>query len=316
MLHSLQTAGESARARAAFLLVLTAGLACSQNETAPKYQVDSGESVVNLTADDLGIDPALFDQTGAQPLWAEPTKGEFPAAICVVQVEAFVDSANSRKLRVVPLPSAHAIYWNHLFDELPVVREVVFLGKPGLDPRGCHRDDILRVANARDCALCLIYARIEETDADAEYVGILWNTATHLPLASVRTPVVLPIEVIEELKEEPDIDRAVAEADFRSEQDFRRMVRDIVWDFAGQDVASADKASNPWKNYVPPLPPMNDRNRFMPLERPVPYNSPGRSKRDHSGNSMNDSNSEEGSDPPASAGSEDPVMAGTDDDES
>ncbi|MBK8266922.1 MAG: hypothetical protein IPK83_00890 [Planctomycetes bacterium] len=140
--------------------------------------------------------------------------------------------------------------------------EAVFLGKPGLDPRGCQRDDILNVALGADCELCLIYARVEETDADAEYAGILWNTRTRTAMATVRTPVILPIQVAAELKEDPNCDRAIAEADFRSEQDFRRMVRDLMWDIASHDVAYAGKDTNPWKNYVPPMPPMYDRYRF------------------------------------------------------
>lgn len=283
MNHTSQSIRQSVLQSASGLIgpVLCAALVvgCSQNETSPKYQVVDEARVISVTAADFGVDSSVFDQVGKHALMAEPTQGQFPSGMCVTQIEAFKNESDQRKLRIVLMPSQHAIYWNHLFDELPSIREVVFLGKPGLDPRGCQRDDILNVALARDCELCLIYARVEETDADAEYAGILWNTRTRTAMATVRTPVILPIQVAAELKEDPNCDRAIAEADFRSEQDFRRMVRDLMWDIASHDVADAGKDTNPWKNYVPPMPPMYDRYRFPQFEKPVPYNSPGVERR-------------------------------------
>ncbi len=257
-------------------LLMIAG--CSNSNDAPKYQVPSTDRVVSISAADLGVEPVTFSRCGAHTLFSEPTQGEFPSAVCVVRVESFENESDQRRLRIVPLPVHHAVYWNHLFDELPAVREIVFLGKPGLDPRGYGWEDILDVSLAREAGLCMIYARLEDTDADAEYAGILWNTRKRTALATVRVPVVLPADVLESLEEDEDCDSAIAEADFRSEQEFRRLVRDLVWDIARQDVAVNGGELNPWKEYVPPFPGY-DRHRFPGLEQPIPYNSPGRTKK-------------------------------------
>lgn len=280
------------RLLSAVLFLIAIGFGCSQNETAPKYQVDSGDQVVTVLADDLGVSIDLFSRAGAHSLLVEASRGQFPSGICIVRIEARLSADGHRTLAVLPLPSQHAIYWNHLFDELPSIREVVFLGKPGLDPRGCARSDILRVASARDCGLCLIYAREEESDADAEYVGVIWNTRTQAAVATIRTPVVLPPDVVERLKEDATCDRAITEADFRSEQEFRRFVRDIVWDIARSDVADAARETSPWKDYVPTYPPLFDRYRIPGMERPEPYNSPGLKSKDQTRRTSDDFDSD------------------------
>ncbi|MBX3394432.1 MAG: hypothetical protein KF841_03600 [Phycisphaerae bacterium] len=289
------------------LFLVASGAGCSRNETAPKYQVQSGDQVVPVLADDLGISTELFTRAGAHSLLAEVSQGQLPSGICVVRIEARLGADGHRTLAVLPLPSQHAIYWNQLFDELPAIREVVFLGKPGLDPRGCTRGDILRVALARDCGLCLIYAREEESDADAEYVGVIWNTRTQAAVATIRTPVILPPEVVDRLKEDATCDRAITEADFRSEQEFRRFVRDVVWDIARNDVADAAREISPWKDYVPAYPPLFDRYRVPGLERPEPYNSPGLKPKDQTRRTSDevDSNAPAGGEPAVARNDED-----------
>ena len=256
--------------------------ACAQQSTAPKYHVACEQPAVSVAASDLGVEHATFDRAGVQRLIAEPTRGQFPSGLCVARVEAFMTAADARRLRLLPLPSQHAIYWNHLLDGLPAVREIVLLREPGIDPRGCDRDEILEAAKSNACELCLIYARVDETDADAEYVGVLWNTRSRTPIATVRAPVVLPMDVAKKMKQAPDCDVQIGESDFRSEQDFRRLTRDLLWDLARQDLESATREESPWKNYIPPMPPMFDRYRYPNFERPAPYNSSGRDKREQS----------------------------------
>ncbi len=261
---------------------ILAAPACAQQAVAPKYRVASEAPAVGVAASDFGVDHATFARAGVHRLIAEPTRGQFPSGLCVARVETFMTTSDARRLRLLPLPSQHAIYWNHLLDGLPAVREIVLLREPGIDPRGCDRDEILEAAKANACELCLIYARVDETDADAEYVGVLWNTRSRAPIAIVRAPVVLPIDVAKKMKQAPDCDVQIGESDFRSEQDFRRLTRDLLWDLARQDLESATREESPWKNYIPPMPPMFDRYRYPSFERPAPYNTSGRDKREQS----------------------------------
>ncbi|HWL95508.1 MAG TPA: hypothetical protein VNT79_18460 [Phycisphaerae bacterium] len=260
-------------------LALAAG-ACGGRKTSPKYQIDDETCVVTVSAEDFGVAGGSFSRAGAATPLTEPAAGQFPAGLCIARVEAFLGESGDRRLRPQPLPEQHAIHWNHLLDDLPAVREIVFLRQPGLDPRGCRRDDILDAARANACDLCLIYARVEDSEADAEYVGVLCDTRSKTPIAAVRAPVVLPIEIAEELKQAPDCDVETGESDYRSEQEFRRLVRDLIWDLAKKDVSASELRESPWKDYVPPpLGPIYERHRYPQSDQPLPFNSPGRARR-------------------------------------
>jgi hypothetical protein len=95
---------------------------------------------------------------------------------------------------------------------------------------------------------------VHQSAADAEYVGVLWNVERREPLVSFRTPVVLSPELIEELEENPESDVAIREADFRAEQEFRKMVQGVIWDMAQRDATASKKRENPWRGYVPNIP--------------------------------------------------------------
>ncbi|MBK8266921.1 MAG: hypothetical protein IPK83_00885 [Planctomycetes bacterium] len=109
---------------------------CSQNETSPKYQVVDEARVISVTAADFGVDSSVFDQVGKHALMSEPTQGQFPSGMCVTQIEAFENDSGQRKLRIVLMPSQHAIYWNHLFDELPSVLRGGLSGQAGAGSTG------------------------------------------------------------------------------------------------------------------------------------------------------------------------------------
>ncbi len=220
-----------------------------------KYQVQSTDQVVTLAGEDLGVTAPQFNRIGYHYLHPEPSFGLFPTGLCVLRVEAFMDSGRAQRfLRVQPLPGHHAVYWNHLLDSLSEIREVVFLARPHLDPRGYDFRAVIDAATGLNCGLAMIYSRVHQSDADAEYVGVLWNVERRAPLVSFRVPVVLPPELVEEMEENPESDTAIREADFRAEQEFRRLVQGVIWDMARRDASAPNKQTNPWRGYVPNVP--------------------------------------------------------------
>ncbi|MFQ5411499.1 MAG: hypothetical protein ACE5EC_04355 [Phycisphaerae bacterium] len=234
---------------------------------ADKYRVSVDEEIVSLIPADLGDRDRMSEKIGVHFLDAKETSGRFPAGLCVVRVEAFKDGdGQDRLLRIIDLPKHHAVYWNHLFDELLPIREVIFLGRPGLDPRGYDWREILSAAAIRDCSLCIIYARLETTDADAEYVGMLWDTGTFEALASFRSPMVLTAELVEALEEDPMSDSDIREANFRAEQDFRHLIRDAIWDLSKRDRDPVTTQPSPWRYQDVPMFP-RDYERY-PFPRP------------------------------------------------
>lgn len=230
-----------------------------------KYRVTEDEQIVPILPADLGVPNEAPSRVGAILLDAAPSVGRFPAGLCVVRVEALQCGADKhRDLRISQLPVQHAVYWNLLFDDLPSIREVVFLGNPGLDPRGYRWPELLTSAAQHECSLCILYAQQEVTDADAEYYGVLWDTQAMLALATFRIPVILPEEYVtseQDDADEEEAELALSEARFRAEQDLRRTVRDTLWDLAKRDGAVLTTQPNPWRNGMPLFPRDYERYR-------------------------------------------------------
>ncbi|HPF38122.1 MAG TPA: hypothetical protein P5081_09190 [Phycisphaerae bacterium] len=220
------------------------------------YQTADRTTPVDVTPADLGI-PAM-SSVGVKVLSGEASPGRFPAAICIARIVARTDAGGgSRHVRVADFSAHHKVFWNQLFDEQAEVREVIFLTTGGLDPRGYDRQAVLDAAKLRGAELCILYARIDSREADAEYIGALWDTRVMKPLLAMRSVGVLPADLAVELaaekgEDEAPMDPSVREADFRAEQDFRRMARDAVWDIVEKDMGATGDEKNPWKGYVPP----------------------------------------------------------------
>ncbi len=250
-----------------------AGVSCEGPET--KYQVHSEETSVSLSGSDVGVADEVLKPIGSHLLTEEQTAGRFPAGICVVEVEVYVPAGSAeRLLRLQTVPGHQAVYWSNLLDELPLVREVIFLREAGLDPRGYQWREVLQASLERDCSLCLIYARLDDSDADAEYAGVLWDAATFQPLAVLRVPVILSIDEADSAsvsarnQPEAPLDPTIREADFRAQQEFRQALRDAIWDLARQDAPTPTTQPNPWSDAEFPLFPRDyERYRDWRLER-------------------------------------------------
>lgn len=262
-----------ARFRHAIAASLMMCASCGSPET--KYQVHSQETSVSLSGSDVGVADEVLAPAGSRLLTSERTAGRFPAGICVVEVEVYIPAgSNERLLRLRTVPGHHAVYWSNLLDELPLVREVIFLREAGLDPRGYQWREVLQASVERDCSLCLIYSRLDDSEADAEYAGVLWDSAALQPLAVLRVPVILPVDLSNDASagEEPEEpqDPTIREADFRAQQEFRHSLRDAIWDLARQDSTAPTTQPNPWNDaefFLPMFPRDYKRYRDWRLER-------------------------------------------------
>ncbi|MBN2560227.1 MAG: hypothetical protein JXQ75_04790 [Phycisphaerae bacterium] len=232
----------------------------------PKYETPVEEDPVCVTVEDLGVSPGAITGNGRKILDSQPSVGRFPSGVSVVRVAAMMEETGSRRyLRVSEMTTESAVYWMHLWDDLPPVREVTTLRTLGLDPRGASYADLLRESVNVDCDLCVIYAKVDDTDADAEFIGALWDAANHQALATFRAPAALPEEMREARAKSNDEGRWVSEAEFRAETDLRRLARDAMWDLVGKDQASPTTQPSPWQEYLPVFP--FDYDRFQSIER-------------------------------------------------
>ncbi len=243
---------------------IAAGCASS----APKYQpvVETGE--VCVTAEDLGVPPALIAALGSQFLNSRPTVDRFPTGVSVVRVAAMMEEKAARRhLCVAEMPVYSRVFWNHLWDDLPSIREVTILRTLGLDPRGADYKDLLRESVNSNCDLCIIVAPVNDTDADAEFVAVLWDAAKGEALAAFRAPVSLPEDIRDACAKSNGRGRWSHEAEFRAEENLRRLVRDAMWDLVGLDHLSPTTQPSPWRRYLPVFP--RDYDRFRQIERAI-----------------------------------------------
>ena len=139
----------------------------------------------------------------------------------------------------------------------------------GLNPRGTDYRSLLRAAQVQDCDLCMVYAEVEDTDADAEFVGLLWDAKYEEPLIAYRVPVFLPIEVREQFDEEDSesYQQMMAEAAFRAESDLRQMVRASLWELAANDGKVPKTKPSPWRTDLPLYPRDYSRNLRVSLNQ-------------------------------------------------
>lgn len=215
---------------------------------------DLAEEVVDITSADLGVSDSALAQSGGTTLEGEASVGRFPTGLAVVRVEAVTKDDLARRLRVVPVAQYRDAYWNQEMSDLPELREVAMPRKFGLDPRGADWRSVLRVSLAQNCGLCLVYSQVHDTEADAEFVGVLWDTPTEKALATFRVPVQLPPEIRETYQKKKQWIALQSDAEFRAETELRRLVRDTLWDFAAKDADATTTQPNPWQTDLPLFP--------------------------------------------------------------
>ncbi|MFH1418725.1 MAG: hypothetical protein ABII12_10635 [Planctomycetota bacterium] len=258
------------------LVVLAAAPGCNgvnepeyqSSECRTKYQTPLGDDVVTITAADMGLSGIDFPESGERILAAEVSQGRFPTGLAVTRVVAAMNEKDvERHLHVQPMPGHDAVYWGHMMEDLPSIREVCALRTYGHDPRGTDFHHLLKSSLDSQCDLLVVYAQVDDTDADAEFVASLYEARTVKPLAAFRVPVILPDEDRVKFEDDDEIDFVglTAEAAFRAESDLRRLVRDTLWDLAERDAQGATTQPSPWRNELPLYP--RDYNAHRRLQR-------------------------------------------------
>lgn len=261
------------RQKAELYLVLCLGVltAVGCSAPSPKCQAVDEGSQLCITPEDLGVPANALAGYGWKMLESEPTIGRFPVGVSVARVAATASGDGSQRcLSIAESTTESTVRWMHLWDDQPRIREVTRLRTLGLDPRGVTYEDLLRESANINCQLCLIHAQVEETEADAEYIAVLWDTVNRKPLAAFRIPAVISEEVREMCAKGKDAGRVNREAEAQAESDLRTSVRDAMWDLVHRDQAVPTTQPNPWMDYdyLPVFPRDYDRwQRILDLQR-------------------------------------------------
>ena len=235
-----------------------------------KYETPRGDTLVFVRAEDLGVDHTQLADSGPVILDQEPSVGRFPSGLAVAKVVAAANPERAdRHILVAPVAPFRGVYWGEVMRDLPTIREVTMLRSYGTDPRGTDVSQLLHMATRMECSLCIIYAVVENTRADAEYVGVLWDALISKPLATFRVPIVLSENDRAAYEEDEDhgYERMMKEADFRAESDLQRLVCNALWDLAETDSKDPTTRPSPWRQGDMPLYPRDYDARIRNLLR-------------------------------------------------
>lgn len=214
---------------------------------------------------DLGIFEPLDDSVRVQLIDDAPSNGRFPSGVSIVRVAAAVDRARGvRGISAVPMAPDRAVYWNNFVDDLPPIREVTMLRTLGIDPRGGSWKDFLRESVNVECDLCLMYARMDDVDADVAFFAVLWDAVAGRPLTAFHVATTIPEEVRKECEKGGHADTRVCDAEHVAESELRDLVRDHLWDRVAVDASSGQTERSPWRNSLP-LYPRDPGRRWVPL---------------------------------------------------
>lgn len=208
-----------------------------------------------MTPAALGIADTLELQQSLHELNSQPSTGRFPAGIAVARLDPAPDpSRAASSIRVSKMAPDRAVYWTHLTDTLPAIREVTILRDLGIDPRGGRFEDVLRQALAVNCELCLLYGQVSQYDTDAEFIAVLWDALNGKPLTFFRAIVDLPPDLRKECNKRGHVHDRDCDAVFLAEAELRIMVRDHLWDRVQRDQVSSTTVPSPWGKDLPLFP--------------------------------------------------------------
>lgn len=251
--------------RYAVLLLGLVIFCASCNSYTPKYQVEVDEDIVSIKPTDLGVSKDAMSKAGTLLLSNETSRGRFPTGVGVIRVYAAMDEVRGRRyLRVARMEPAQGVYWNQLLVDLPPVREVKILRSWSFDPRGAQWESVLNQSAGVDCNLCVMYASVDDTEADAELIGTLWEVPTKKVIATYRVIVVMPRDDDEEEEARQKYQHGgkwKCEADFRADSEFRTLVRNTLWDLTQRDEKAPTTQPNPWHTDLPLYPRDYDQYR-------------------------------------------------------
>ncbi|HNQ24173.1 MAG TPA: hypothetical protein PKK06_13885 [Phycisphaerae bacterium] len=130
--------------------------------------------------------PAAED--GYVILSPEPTQGRFPAAIGVSRVGVEIVNAETAERRpyLCPRPRNEFLSWNSAFDDQMAVSEVFPVWQRDLGGAEATPGQIVAAFRALGAKVGLIYAQNAPSETEAEMLGVIYDTDTTTPLATVH----------------------------------------------------------------------------------------------------------------------------------
>ncbi len=168
--------------------------------------------------DHLSTRPVDTVHNGYRILGPRPTHGLFPASLVVTRLAVALSDEPAEATHVFLLadPRNELLRWNRTLDDQMAISEVFPVVERDLGGWRADPEQILATFRALNARLGLIYGVNELSETESEMIGVLYDTKSQQPLATLHSQAVTVVLLEEEKSNKP--------ADLR-ETDCRALVR-------------------------------------------------------------------------------------------
>lgn len=216
---------------------------CSSNEAPLAY------SGVTLPVQNLG--GAADCPADAYVLHdAEHSRGRFPCALAIARLE-HAESPDGAGWQVATMRPEEGSYWHTTFTAAPGIRTVVLLD--GLSsPEHTEEVGSLAAATHRlEAGLCLVYGPAEAAPGEAARAGVLVETASANPIATIRAQAGAGDFQVPS-PGAPEGDQRNQDVNWLLARKWERLVRRCVAELVARDDKPATTQPSPWQTTTPP----------------------------------------------------------------
>lgn len=265
--HKKSSFGYSNMKVTPLLLVVLPVVALANGCTAKKSTTWTPRPLVQW--EELSADSVMFVREGYQIQIPLPTRGIFPAALGITRLAVVTPDHNGQtsaeRFTLLTDPTNEFLQWNRTLDDLMAISEVFPLSECDLGGGPAEPEQIVAAFDALHARLGLIYSVNELTRHEVEMFGVLYDTKTATPMASIHAKSQSQ-EALRNADRNQQVDLWRNDARALVREKFERYVHSCIHELIMQDEMEIVQAPTGWTP-IGPLRPVVWPPRFY---RPSP----------------------------------------------
>lgn len=265
--HKRSSFGYSDMKVTQLLLVVLPLVALATGCTAKKSTTWTPRPLVQW--EELSAESVMFVRDGYQIQIPLPTRGIFPAALGVTRLAVVAPDPNGQasaeRFTLLTDPTNEFLRWNRTLDDLMAISEVFPLSESDLGGGPAEPEQIVSAFDALHARLGLIYSVNELTRHEVEMFGVLYDTKTAVPMASIHARAQSQ-EALRQADHNQEVDLWRYDARALVREKFERFIHACVRELIMQDEMEIVQAPTGWTP-IGPLRPVVWPPRFY---RPSP----------------------------------------------
>lgn len=151
------------------------------------------------------------------------TTGRFASPLAIAKLEPRQDHLNGAALEFVQMKPNEEAYWTEQMRGVIALQELIFLRPRTTKPEGQTLEALCGAARRLEAPLLLIYAPNALGPNSAQVFGVLYDTATHRPLATLHaSSTFLDTEGMEVSPDEEEGDFRQVDAHYQAQREFEK----------------------------------------------------------------------------------------------